>query len=521
MSEVGYFFDAVQDANTGNWDKTYTSADFAQLFSAIFTNGVVPAYEDGLAVSTGTTGTLPTVTIAKGAAVINGRVYVNTETVTKTISALADSVLPRIDRIVVELDTVRRTFCIKVLEGTPASTPVAPEVTQGNLLSQLALADVLVIPGESRIIDAPNSDIPGLTDQRYNDTVGGWCSVRLRDIDLSNITQAWYDSLRQVYDPEAEVQTEEGTATSAQLVLSLLSDVSGLKSAVHLAQQNKEVSNRALIALLYPGAPTENESTFARQSLVAREVSFDTVTGEAITKIAANDFDLIAVTLRYSADPDMELARVMNKPAYCYLTQIGTNPHPRVANITDAEIKKRTALEKRANYNDYAKTITVFLRPGDVVEATYYDKWGKIWIARELRWLTEDYADICSGGTYQSATNTAQKVAPSVRFGPVSSVVAGETAMTENDLAFTNAIYFGNARYRSTETDAKKYAGDRQEWTRGTPQAGYFKSNETVFSKNPIKINIDYNQFLIPTAIIGIAFRADAETAARYHPVSL
>lgn len=90
---------------------------------------------------------------------------------------LADAVLPRIDRVVVSWDTVDYAVepRIEVLKGTPASTPVAPELTNNSLLRQISLAQISVAAASSKITAGD------ITDERLDNSVCGlvtdWISV--------------------------------------------------------------------------------------------------------------------------------------------------------------------------------------------------------------------------------------------------------------------------------------------------------------------------------------------------------
>lgn len=90
---------------------------------------------------------------------------------------LPDAILPRIDRIVVSWDTVDYATKprIEVLNGTAASAPVAPSLTNNTLMRQISLARIYVGAAVSKIT-ADN-----ITDERLDESVCGlvtdWISV--------------------------------------------------------------------------------------------------------------------------------------------------------------------------------------------------------------------------------------------------------------------------------------------------------------------------------------------------------
>lgn len=124
---------------------------------------------------------------------------------------LANAISPRIDRVVVSLDTVDYAAKprIEVLKGTAASTPVAPALTNNSLLRQISLAQIAIPAAASKITSA------NITDERLDSTVCGlvtdWVSV-----DTTTI-QAQFSALLEKVKTELS-QLHGGTAmmTKAQ-----------------------------------------------------------------------------------------------------------------------------------------------------------------------------------------------------------------------------------------------------------------------------------------------------------------
>ena len=82
---------------------------------------------------------------------------------------IADAALPRVDRVVVSWQTTNYVALpeIIILKGTPASTPVAPTLTNDNMVRQISLARI-TIPAGATAIDASL-----ITDERTNPNVCG------------------------------------------------------------------------------------------------------------------------------------------------------------------------------------------------------------------------------------------------------------------------------------------------------------------------------------------------------------
>jgi uncharacterized protein YjdB len=84
------------------------------------------------------------VKVAAGQSMVRGHYYSNTAIQTLTITP-SDLTNPRIDNVVLELDPAANTILLKVVAGTPASSPVAPTLVQtdsGVYQQLLAYVDV-------------------------------------------------------------------------------------------------------------------------------------------------------------------------------------------------------------------------------------------------------------------------------------------------------------------------------------------------------------------------------------------
>lgn len=86
-----------------------------------------------------------------GQALVRGHYYQNSSEETLVITA-ANVSNPRIDNVVLELDPSANSITLKVIAGTPASSPTAPSVTQTDGgIYQIKLAEVLVGAGATNI----------------------------------------------------------------------------------------------------------------------------------------------------------------------------------------------------------------------------------------------------------------------------------------------------------------------------------------------------------------------------------
>lgn len=117
----------------------------------------------------------------------------------------ADSVLSRVDRVIVEWTTTNYTEypVVKVLKGSNSRNPQPPSLTNNSTTRQISLARVRVPAGTTAIT-------PGLiTDERADASVCGIVTYDL-EIDTSMI-QAQFEALLKAYE-EALSDAQSGTA---------------------------------------------------------------------------------------------------------------------------------------------------------------------------------------------------------------------------------------------------------------------------------------------------------------------
>lgn len=102
--------------------------------------------------------------------------------------AIADAVLPRIDRVVVSWQTTNYVALpeVIILKGTPASKPVAPALTNDSMVRQISLAAIRIPAGATSI------DASMITDERMDETVCGIVTEKV-GIDTS-VMQAQFES---------------------------------------------------------------------------------------------------------------------------------------------------------------------------------------------------------------------------------------------------------------------------------------------------------------------------------------
>lgn len=152
MAEDSRFF----TSSTGD-ARSYSSANFAEVLNKVLTTGYFAGSGGELAVTASSPADM-NINVATGEAWIQGYYYKNTASKTLAVTA-ADGSNPRIDRVVLELDLVtNRLINLKMLDGTPAASPVAPALTQSGTTYQITLAQVYVDTGATSIASGKITD---------------------------------------------------------------------------------------------------------------------------------------------------------------------------------------------------------------------------------------------------------------------------------------------------------------------------------------------------------------------------
>lgn len=138
------FFNSIGD------DRLYNADDMSNYFDGLITNGIYKNIGSAFQVIPGTDMTLQVLT---GRAMINCK-WVTNDTFENITLDSADANYNRIDAIVLRLDNDNRQIILTTIKGTPASAPVAPEITENDL----CLAFITVPVNTSAIIASNISD---------------------------------------------------------------------------------------------------------------------------------------------------------------------------------------------------------------------------------------------------------------------------------------------------------------------------------------------------------------------------
>lgn len=160
--------------NSVNGDRTYNADDFNYFFQGIVSDGVFRLYKNELEVEPKTG---MTVRVLTGKAICKERYVENTAALDLAIRG--GDTQARIDAIVIGTDLEERTCGIYVKEGTPATTPTAPNLLDNANSKELALA-YITVSANATTISANN-----ITDKRADVTACGWVKLTNTSIALT------------------------------------------------------------------------------------------------------------------------------------------------------------------------------------------------------------------------------------------------------------------------------------------------------------------------------------------------
>ncbi|WP_414733444.1 hypothetical protein [Acetobacterium carbinolicum] len=192
MAEKSGFF------NSANGDRKYKADFFAEYFGTFISNGIFPNPSTMCQVMANDD---MTVTVKAGKAWINGYYYNNDSDLILPID-VADGLLKRIDRIVLQFSTIDRTIRAVVRKGAFASTPEAPVMLRNADVYELALADIAVNNG---VISVSQSAI---TDLRLSEAYCGISHCIVDHVETETLFlqyQQWY--LETTEDAESDLAT--------------------------------------------------------------------------------------------------------------------------------------------------------------------------------------------------------------------------------------------------------------------------------------------------------------------------
>lgn len=189
VREVSFPWDASEDA-LGEWDRTFSSEEFAAYFGSFIGNGVFPNPSNGL-LATGTNDTM-TITLNPGQAFAEGRYYRLHDPMLLTVPP-AHQLYRRIDAIFVRMDFLNRQSLIVYKEGNPASAPLSPTVERNSDGYELKLCEISIDVNATYIEDKD------ILDTRLDTSVCGIVVAAVENVDTEYIFQQYTQFLESKY----------------------------------------------------------------------------------------------------------------------------------------------------------------------------------------------------------------------------------------------------------------------------------------------------------------------------------
>jgi hypothetical protein len=179
MAEHYRFFNSTEEDV-----REYLAADFAEYFSRFLSDGLYT--EGGKAGLQVTPGDGLNVQVAAGYAFIRGYMYHNDAPLPFELEP-ADTILDRIDRVVLRFDEVAREIRLAIKTGTFSSTPVVPGLEKTSNVKELGLARVFIRHGATSISTG------SITDERLTGACGLVSSII--EIPAQEMWDVWNQAL--------------------------------------------------------------------------------------------------------------------------------------------------------------------------------------------------------------------------------------------------------------------------------------------------------------------------------------
>ncbi len=180
-----------------NGDRKYKTKEIANFLSNLFTNGI---FNNSCAVVANNN---MTVTIKSGYAFINGYWYHNNSDKILNVN-IADSLLSRIDNVVLRFNMSNREITAEIVEGEPSDDPVAPELLRNEDFFDLRIAKITLAQGTDKVIQSI------IEDCRFDSSDCGNVTQAVLELDTSEIFKQynsafleWFENIKNILSEDA------------------------------------------------------------------------------------------------------------------------------------------------------------------------------------------------------------------------------------------------------------------------------------------------------------------------------
>lgn len=178
----GYF-------NSKNGDRKYNAETMSKYFVGLISRGVLQNYSSKFQVTANNT---MMVSVQPGKAYFSDGKWIESDSVENFTLEAASVTQNRIDRVVLRknLNEATRSCLIMVKTGTPATSPVAPALTNSETVEEISLAQIYIASQTESITQA------NITDERPNNSVCGWVHGLIEEID----TEGLFDQYEEAFN---------------------------------------------------------------------------------------------------------------------------------------------------------------------------------------------------------------------------------------------------------------------------------------------------------------------------------
>ena len=172
------------------YDRAVDSEVFRNVLKNYYNNGVFALNNSECFLVEAPTAESMVVTVLPGSCMINGATAYDKQETELTLST--GGAMDRIDTIVLRFnDNVNyRNISLAVVEGTPATTPVAPTLTRSDSIFELGIANILV-PANSTAVSASR-----ITDTRQDSERCGYVSA-IQELDVTDVFNQFQNALNE------------------------------------------------------------------------------------------------------------------------------------------------------------------------------------------------------------------------------------------------------------------------------------------------------------------------------------
>lgn len=175
--------------NSLDGDRAYNADQMSKYFDGLVSNGVYESVGGALQVlaSSGMN-----VNVQTGRAIIDCK-WFNSDAVETLAITAASPVLNRYTAVVIRLDMTNRLMELDTVDGTAASTPSYPALTNTSQIKEICLAMIYVAAGATSISQA------NIMDMRAS-SLCGWVTGIVQQVDTSTLFLQWQTAYQAYYN---------------------------------------------------------------------------------------------------------------------------------------------------------------------------------------------------------------------------------------------------------------------------------------------------------------------------------